>query len=257
MDVIPQIFTARVMHKRLFPKENSFTYGVYYLALPLPAAPIPGKLARFDARDLGYQDGSDPILFAKKILTDYALSKKVQHIMLITMPRVLGYIFNPVSFYLCLDKKKHLRAVIAEVHNTFGEQHTYLCAHKDHSPITDQNWLEAEKVFHVSPFLERSGHYRFRFSIEKKLGIWIDYFDKKQNKQLLTSLIGTLSPLTKATLTKSFWTHPLVTLKTIILIHFQALKLVIKRVRHISKPKQYEENVSTTHRLKKINKVEK
>lgn len=254
MDLAPQIFTAKVMHKRLSPKKNSFTYGVYYLALPLPAISLPGKLVRFDAKDLGYQDGSDPSLFAKNILAEYGLLKKVQHIMLITMPRVLGYIFNPVSFYLCLDGQKHLRAVIAEVHNTFGEQHTYLCAHPDHHPIGNDDWLEAEKVFHVSPFFDRSGYYRFRFAIEKKLGIWIDYLDKEKNKQLLTSLVGKLSPLNKASLNKSFWTHPLVTLKTITLIHWQALKLVAKRIRHISKPEQHQEKVSTTHRLAKIKK---
>lgn len=253
MDIIPQIFTAKVMHKRLFPKENSFTYGVYYLALPLPAQAIPSRLTRFDASDLGYRDGSDPGAYAKSILSQYGLDQKTQHIILITMPRVLGYVFNPVSFYLCLDKDKHLKAVIAEVHNTFGEQHTYLCANKDHTPIDADDWLEAEKLFHVSPFLERSGHYRFRFSLKNdKLGIWIDYFDKEKNKQLLTSLTGSLTPLSSASLRKAFWSHPLVTLKTILLIHWQALKLVSKRIRYIPKPEQYKEKISNTSNLTKM-----
>ena len=134
MDIIPQIFTAKVMHKRLLPKENSFAYGVYYLVLPLPAQAASKKLVRFDASDLGYRDGSDPLLYAKSILADYGLNQEIQHIMLITMPRVLGYVFNPVSFYLCVDENKRLKAVIAEVHNTFGATCLSLCEGR---PCTD------------------------------------------------------------------------------------------------------------------------
>jgi uncharacterized protein len=251
MDITPQIFIAEVMHKRLLPKENSFTYRLYYLLLPLPAPIISNKFVRFNAKDLGYRDGSDPENFARTILFAYKIEYKISHIMLITMPSVLGYVFNPVSFYLCLDQEKQLRAVIAEVHNTFGEQHTYLCAHSDHIAITSDDWLEAEKLFHVSPFLERNGSYRFRFSIQKnKLGIWIDYFDKENNKQLVTSLIGSLQPLNRSSLNKVFWSHPLVTLKTIMLIHWQALKLMVKNIRYIPKPKQYNKKVSITSKLR-------
>jgi DUF1365 family protein len=252
MDIIPQIFTARVIHKRLFPKENSFSYGLYYLLLPLPVQTIPSKLVSFNRRDLGYRDGSDPENFAKTILQTYGLEQKINHIMLVTMPSVLGYVFNPVSFYLCLDQEKQLRAVISEVHNTFGQQHTYLCAHSDHSSIKNDDWLEAEKLFHVSPFLERKGIYKFRFSLQKnEIGIWIDYFDEEKNKQLLTSLIGCLQPLNRSSINKVFLSYPLLTLKTIILIHWQALKLIVKNIRYISKPKQYEDKVSTTSDLKK------
>ncbi len=245
MAIIPQIFTAQVMHRRLFPKENSFIYKLYYLALPLPTPTIRSSLVSFDPKDLGYKNGSDPEIFVKTILAQYGLEKKISDIMLITMPSVLGYVFNPVSFYFCLDSNKEIRAVIAEVHNTFGEQHSYLCAHADHSAITSTEWLEAKKVFHVSPFLERSGNYRFRFYFqENELGIWIDYFDKEKNKQLVTSLTGRLQPLNKTFLNKVFWSYPLITLKTIMLIHWQALKLLSKNIRYIVKPKQHKKKVS-------------
>jgi len=254
----PQIFTAKVMHRRLFPKENKFVYGIYYLALPLPAPKIPGFLVKFDPNDLGYQNGQDPKEFANKILNDYGLLEKTQNIMLVTMPKVLGYVFNPVSFYLCLNNEQKIIAVISEVHNTFGERHTYLCAHPDHRNINACDWLEAEKTFHVSPFLERSGSYRFRFSLkENNLGIWIDYFDKQKNKQLLTSLIGTLQPLNKSSLRKAFWSHPLVTLQAIILIHWQAVKLVCKSIRYIKKPKQEERILGTTLNLQEHKKNDK
>lgn len=250
MEIAPQLFTAHVMHKRLFPEVNRFTYGVYYLVLPLPALPVPGRFTCFDAADLGYRDGSDPSAYAKDILVKYGLDKVTRHIMLVTMPRVLGYVFNPVSFYLCLDTSGGLRAAIAEVHNTFGEQHAYLCAHAGHDPVGADDWLEAEKLFHVSPFLKREGKYRFRFCLkEKKLGIWIDYYDREKNRQLLTALTGNLQPLTGQSLRKAFWSHPLVTLKTILLIHWQAVKLAAKRIRYIGKPEQYEQKTSAASGL--------
>ena len=251
--IAPQIYTARVMHKRLFPKENSFHYGVYYLVLPLPAAPINGWLASFHAKDVGKRDGSDPEAWARSILSDYGLSEKTNKIILVTMPRVLGYVFNPVSFYLCIGEAGTLSVALCEVHNTFGEQHTYVCANADHAPINPDQWLEAEKVFHVSPFLERNGQYKFRFDINaSKLGIWIDYYDIQQQKQLITSLVGGLEPLTPRNLKRAFWRHPMVTLKAIVLIHFQALKLVMKGMRYITKPMQFHQRVTASRNLNKM-----
>lgn len=253
MVISPQLYTAKVMHKRLFPKENAFTYGIYYLALPLPVTSMTAGLAGFDVRDVGNRDGSDPLPWVTGILAQYGLDKKAQNIVLVTMPRILGYVFNPVSFYLCFDGANALRAVLCEVHNTFGEQHSYLCANPDHAPIDAEQWLEAEKVFHVSPFLNRIGHYKFRFSIQAdKLGIWINYYDQDQRKQLITSLIGTFSPLSPKTLRQAFWRHPLVAMKAIALIHWQALKLITKGVRYIAKPLQLSERITPTRNLNKM-----
>lgn len=252
MDLSPQIFTAKVMHKRLFPRVNQFTYSIYYVALPLPADALPSSLLSFHNKDHGARDGSDLTVWANTILKPYGLDAQVERITLIAMPRVLGYVFNPVSFFMCTDKENQLRAVICEVHNTFGEQHSYLCARADHGVISPDDWLEAEKLFHVSPFLHRSGHYKFRFAASSNtLGIWIDYFDAEKNKQLLTSLVGTFSPLNAGSLRRIFWSHPLVTIKTIALIHWQALKLTIKGIRYISKPLQLLNKVSTSHNLTK------
>jgi DUF1365 family protein len=252
MDLTPQIYIAKVMHKRLFPKVNQFTYGVYYVVLPLPATPLPGRLLSFHNKDHGARDGGDVGAWARTLLKTYGLDALVENITLIAMPRVLGYAFNPVSFFMCLDKEKQLRAVICEVHNTFGEQHSYLCARTDHDPISPDEWLEADKLFHVSPFLPRNGHYKFRFVLAgEQLGIWIDYYDVESNKQLLTALTGKFTPLNAASLRRVFWSHPLVTLKVIALIHWQALKLTSKFVRYIVKPLQLSEKISTTRNLTK------
>lgn len=256
--MIPQIFHAKVMHERLFPKKNKFIYRLYYLALPLPAQEIKTLYLSFDPKDLGLRDGSDPYAYVQKILTIYGFENKIKTIMLMTMPRVLGYIFNPVSFYLCFDESNSLLSVLVEVHNTFGEQHTYFCAHQDCSEIASDEWLEAEKVFHVSPFLPREGIYRFKFTLnENTIGIFIDYFDAQKEKQLITSLTGTLEPLTRSSLNKAFWSYPVVTLKTIVFIHLQAIKLFCKLFTYFKKPLQKSEKLSSTAELQQINMIKK
>ena len=253
MEIVPQILTAKVMHSRLFPKQNAFNYRVYYLAMPLPVKPLPSLIQSFPADDLGDQDGGDLEAWVRAILEPHDLSDCVADIIVLTMPRVLGYVFNPVTFYFCLDGNKNLRAVISEVHNTFKERHSYLCAHADGHPIKPQEWLDAKKLFHVSPFLERNGHYQFRFDLRsQKLGLWITYFDADNQRQLLTSLVGTLAPLTSRSLHYAFWSHPLVALKAMVLIHWQALKLILKGIKHIAKPAPLAGSLSVSDTLTKL-----
>ena len=263
MEIMPSIFTAQVMHKRQFPKVNQFTYGIYYLSLPLSqihddvltsmlAINRPGFMSFYE-RDHGNRTGERLEDWGRDILSDYGLNDITTDIVLVSMPRVLGYVFNPVSFWLCLDAEKNLRAVLCEVHNTFGEQHSYLCAHPDRRPITGDDWLEAEKVFHVSPFLKREGKYLFRFLLKgEKFGVWIDFYDAEGKQQLLTSLVGHFTPLSRQALWHAFFSHPLVTLKAILLIHWQALKLVSKGIRYIPKPRQIKQKISSTHNLTKM-----
>ena len=243
----PALFNAQVMHSRLFPKRNLFGYGLYYLVLPLPAPAIKGLCNSFDPSDVGARDGSDPLSWVRGILDAHEIGTDISDITLVTMPRVFGYVFNPASFYFCFDAARTLKAVLCEVHNTFGEQHSYLCRNEDRSPITADQWLTAAKIFHVSPFLEREGRYTFRFDLtEDRLGIWIDFYDAANHRQLVTSLTGTLAPLDPKSLSRAFWTHPLVPLKAIVLIHWQALKLIFKGIRHLSKPEQKTPTVTTT-----------
>ena len=259
MGVTPQIFTGKVMHGRLFPKKNAFTYGIYYLGIPLSQIrQLPIAYNRFAAMsfydsDHGPCDGSNLESWARTILADYNLDKANGEITLICMPRIFGYVFNPVSFWLCEDKDQNLRAVLCEVHNTFGERHTYICAHEDQRPITEKDILKGKKIFHVSPFLKREGHYEYRFDRRNnKYGVWIDFFNAEGKKQLVTSLIGKFEPMNKANLQKAFWKHPLVTFKAITLIHWQALKIISKGIKYISKPKQRDEKISATNNLTKL-----
>lgn len=251
------LIEGSVMHARLFPRRNAFRYGIYYLALPLTGAlPVPMErrgFLSFDPHDHGPRDGTDLLVWARRLLGRYGITVVDGAITLVCMPRVMGYVFNPVSFWLCHDSQGQLRAVLCEVHNTFGETHTYVCARADRGVIGPEDVLQAEKEFHVSPFLERTGSYTFRFSVDAaRFGVWIDYFDADGQRQLITALGGAVMPLTTARLRGLAWRYPLVTLRAITLIHWQAAKLVAKKIKYISKPLQKNEKDSATHNLTKM-----
>lgn len=246
------------MHKRFFPRQNAFRYRVYYLCAPLSqlaqyrkgllfGVNRPGILSFYD-KDHGARDTTPLADWARGLLHAQGLSEASAEIVLVTMPRVLGYGFNPVSFWLCLDDAKQLRAVISEVSNTFGEYHCYLTARADHAPLQRDDVLACEKLFHVSPFIKREGSYTFRFDYQPeqgRLGVWIHYFDSTGACKLITSMVGHLEPYSTRSLLKALGKHPLVTLKVISLIHWQAIKLVRKSVRYIRKPAQTLPNISS------------
>ncbi|MCH9852261.1 MAG: DUF1365 domain-containing protein [Alphaproteobacteria bacterium] len=256
MTIEPAILTAKVMHRRLSPKINAFTYRIYYLFLPLAKINKPeitSQLAinRFSLLSFHTKDHNnienDLQKWIDDVLRNNNIHQQIDNVILIAMPRILGYVFNPISFWLCFNAKKELKAVLCEVNNTFGEKHNYLCLPKSHDTIHADEWLEAEKIFHVSPFLKIEGKYKFRFSIDNnKIAIWINYYNKENNQQLATSLIGKLSPMNKKSLWHVFTSHPLITFKTIFLIHWQAMKLLTKKIKFIPKPKQQNSNISKT-----------
>lgn len=255
----PSLVFGYVMHKRLFPKVNQFSYRMYNVMIPLSRlSDLPIALNRFAPlsfyeSDHGACDGSDLEKWARGILQAYGIKETDGEITLVCMPRIFGYVFNPVSFWLCRDKDGALRAVLAEVHNTFGERHAYICAHGDARPIGKNDVLEGEKVFHVSPFLERQGHYTFRFEAEgEKFGAWVNYFDADGRQKLVTALTGNCTPMDKTVLSKAFWAYPLITFRAVYLIHWQALKLVAKGIKYIRRPVQKQEQASATKNLTKM-----
>ena len=257
MDVKPKILFGDVMHKRLFPKVNEFSYSIYYMALPLSKInqALENKYLKlnrwgflsFYNKDHGDRSGADLNLWAQKILTDNNINDVNVEIILLTMPRVLGYVFNPVSFWYCYSRDSKLRAIIAEVNNTFGESHTYICAFDNKDQITKEDTFHSQKLFHVSPFLQREGGYQFRFAInDKSMGAWIDYYSENKEKQLITVLTGQFSDLTLQSCRRAFWKYPLITIKAILLIHWQALKLFAKRCEYAPKPVQIMDKITKT-----------
>jgi len=240
-----RLYLGDVLHRRLAPARHAFRHGVFFLRLRIDGAPqeLPALLSRnrwnlcgfYDA-DHGPRDGSPLEPWIRSLLDRHGLACADGAIWLQTFPRVLGYVFNPVSFWLCHDRSGALRAVLAEVSNTFGEHHNYLVAHADARPIRAGDWLAARKVFHVSPFFPVTGEYRFRFSDHPdRCAFRIDY-DDGQGHQLTTSVSGSAQPATAGALLQAFFRYPWMTLGVMLRIHYHALRLWLKRVPFFSKP---------------------
>ncbi len=250
------LFDAQVFHARLRPAKNSFRYSATYLTIPLSEFQTRrrGLLSvngsnLFSVRTSDYGDGNCLRMWIENVLKAWGVTEADGEISLVTMPRVLGFVFNPVNLWLCKDREGDLRAVLAEVNNTFGERHCYLCFHKDKSAITAQDTLTARKIFHVSPFLETGGQYAFRFSLSgDRLAILIDLTDE-DGPLLRTSLTGSLAPATSGRLLRALLANPLLPIKAIALIHYQAVKLFLKRVRHVRKPAPPVNAISNSHEL--------
>ena len=243
------------MHRRTRPAANAFTYPAFCLRVPLSqvdALPLHGVaynrpgLLSFHDRDHGARDGSPLAPWLRDLLAREGVAADGE-IELFAFPRMLGYTFKPVSFWVCRDRAGAVRAVLAEVSNTFGERHNYLVARPDGAPIASGETLRARKVFHVSPFCDVRGHYAFRFHFgDARWLARIDYFDGDDERVplLATSISGTLRPLaapaTRSLLLRYRW----FTLGVIARIHWQAARLWLKRVPFFSKPAPPE--LSTT-----------
>lgn len=245
---------SKVMHKRLKKRENGFVYNVFNICFDITKLDsLKSKIFSvnkfnifsFYHKDHGNRDGSSLESWIRNILKEDGIDEDVKKIYLFTYPRILGYVFNPVSFWFCLDKNENLIAVLAEVNNTFGETHSYLVRNKNLSPINPNQYFDTKKEFHVSPFFKVRGNYKFRFIFSaEKIAVWIDYFDSK--KALLTSVVTKNYHLSDAELIKAFIRIPLMTFKVVFLIHYQALKLVIKRIKYVPKPSQLKNRITKT-----------
>ena len=145
------ILNSKVFHKRYSPKINKFNYSTYYIILDMlkPLNQHKTKIFSFNKmnlfsfydKDHGYRNNSHSVEWAKNILNKNSLL--FDSIKLITMPRILGYLFNPVSFWVCYKNEKII-SIIVEVNNTFKETHSYLC-HKNNDEITNKCWFEAKQ----------------------------------------------------------------------------------------------------------------
>jgi DUF1365 family protein len=241
----PRIVFGRVMHHRLRPVAHRFTYGVFYLQVPLSALARVGNrwlavdrwnLLSFMRRDFGPRDGSDLEAWARRQLAAHGVTAADGEIVLQAFPRVLGYVFNPIALWLCHDRAGRLRAVLCEVSNTFGERHNYLVAHADGRAIAPADTLRAAKALHVSPFCQVEGHYRFRFTASAVFPVArIDYHDAG-GALLATALHGRSHPLTAARALQAFFAYPWMTVGVVLRIHWQALRLWLRRVPWFAKP---------------------
>lgn len=228
-------------HGRRGAVRHAFRYGVDYVLLDAEDETLRApRLFSRNARNLfsvldrdhgGKRGAGRGAEWVRELLAEQGLDKADGSVRLLTQPRVLGMEFNPVSFWLCFGADGSLRAVIAEVNNTFGDRHNYLCAHPDQRPIAPSDRLRARKVFHVSPFQRIAGGYAFRFDIgAERLGIWIDFSDGAEG--LCATLTGPRKPLTNRGILSACLRRPFGALRVLGLIHWQALRLALKGARY-------------------------
>ncbi len=235
---------ATVSHARRVPVDYRFVYRVDYLLLDeaaLGGARGP-KLFSFGRRNLvslfpsdhgvtGCRSAED----ARRIAREAGVNG-IDAVLLLTHPRYWHYTFNPVSFWFLLGGSGNLRAVLAEVHNTFGDRHCYLCLGNEGADIGRDCWTVSAKRFHVSPFFDISGEYRFRFFIdETRVAVRIVY-DDAEGGGLETAVAGTRRPFTDKELAGALLRRPFGAARTTFLIHWHALKLWIQGVPYRRRP---------------------
>ncbi|GLS85860.1 DUF1365 domain-containing protein [Cypionkella aquatica] len=236
-------------HGRRGAVANRFSYRVDYVLLDPDTARGPWLFSRNRRNLLALHDvdhGGPPragrgVAWVRQVLAEQGLPA-ASEILLLAQPRVLGHVFNPVSFWLCFDASG-LRVVIAEVSNTYGSRHSYLCHRDDLAPLTRDDTVEAQKIFHVSPFQPVAGSYRFRFDIcAEKIGIWIDY--SAGDEGLIATLTGARLGLTNRAILRACLRRPFGSRRVQALIHWQALKLWWKGAKFRNPPKPPGEEIS-------------
>jgi DUF1365 family protein len=256
---------GQVRHVRLRPTRHAFDYSAYFLMLPMRqlqalaltpqttgssnttalAINTPGMLSFFDADhgDGRQAQNGGALAWMEELLAAENIHDAKGEIWLQTFPRVFGYTFKPVSFWYCHRSDNSLAAILAEVHNTFGERHCYLL------PAPKFGRTEhANKVFHVSPFCEVAGQYDFRFmravqgAVERVVAR-VDHADS-HGPLIQTSISGVLVPATRDEIRRTLWRYPLFTFAVMFRIHWHALLLWLKRVPFFSKPEPPSQLVS-------------
>ena len=241
----PALYVGAVTHCRLRPREHKLAYRIYSLLLDLD------HLEELDARlKLFSLDRFNLFSFYRSDRNDKSaltLRQKVEaamrgggiepdggRILLLTMPRLLGWAFNPISVYYCFAQSGELAAVLWEVDNTFGERHAYMIPVE--GDASGEILQACPKDFHVSPFMNMALDYNFRLRVPAKLlNLAIDVSDPG-GLMLTTHYRAHRRELTDANLLRVFFSVPLLTLRVVGGIHWEALKLWRKGVGLRPKP---------------------
>lgn len=248
------LYSAQVGHRRLVAPLYTFSYRVFYLLLDIDRLAEADALSRlfsynrlnvlsfFDA-DHGSEQSGALRSWAENLMKKAGIKPDGGRIRLFCMPRLFGYAFNPISIWYCEGRDGQLRAVIAEVRNTFKEKHSYLLASGGGTKPYEQT-LEKEKCFHVSPFLDLKGRYRFLLG-EPGENLKIQIHEMREGTPILdASVAGQRLELTTRTVAWQVLKMPFMTLKVVVGIHWEALKIWLRGAKYHSKPEPPSHEVS-------------
>ena len=245
-----KIYTGKVIHRRFKPKEHYFKYSVFSLLIDLDELEDIQKeisifsynkfnIISFFDKDHGERDGSSLKNWVYSNLKTLGIVEDVK-IKLLCYPRIFGYVFNPLSIFFVYDKNSKLIAILYEVKNTFGEQHTYVFKTNDETVIQNN----CKKQFYVSPFIEMNCEYSFKIlKPEEQLSVVINQSDE-EGKLLFASQDGLAREFNNKNLIISFLSHPLMSFKVIAAIHYEAFKLWIKRIKLVTKKINLRNNIT-------------
>ncbi|WP_077035421.1 DUF1365 domain-containing protein [Pelomonas sp. KK5] len=232
------LYVGRVTHRRLRPRRHHLAYRIYQLLIDIDELPrldaglrlfSVGRFNLFSFHPADHGDGSGRPL--REQLDQHQREAGLPlggAIRLLTMPRLLGHGFNPLSVWFCHAPGGALQALVYEVNNTFGQRHSYLIpVAADAGPVVVQR---CAKQLYVSPFNGMAMHYRFRVEPPAgavAVGIGVH---EAEGPLMHARLEGQRRPLSDAALLRVFFSHPLLTLKVVAAIHWEALRLWLKRV---------------------------
>lgn len=240
------LYMGKVMHRRMFPVRYRFSYRVFSLLLDIDRLDDVARqsplfsynrfnLIGFYDRDHGPRDGTNLRVWIEGVLYEAGLPP-AGRIELLCLPRVLGYVFNPLSLWFCYTAAGEPIAVLCEVHNTFGEAHSYLLSRGGKAlswPLKQSH----QKHFHVSPFISMDALYRFCI-YEPGERVAVVIRELQRHKPMLTATqFAQAKPFTTRSLLRATFSMPLMTLKVLVMIHWQALRIGVKGARVHRKPK--------------------
>ena len=246
------IYKGVVTHRRFKPKRHFFSYKTFSIFFDLDELKELDKkipifslnkfnLFSFYNRDHGDRDGKDLKDWVKNTLRKFDINSKISKIKLLCFPRILGYVFNPLSIFYCYNEDTELKAILYEVKNTFNEQHTYVFPVQKESKIITQN---CNKKFYVSPFIEMQTNYNFRLAEPKEtLRVFIKQTDV-DGMLLSACQVGRKEDISTGQLLINFLKHPMMTIKIIMAIHFEALRLWKKGIKLVKRKTKIKNNLS-------------
>lgn len=242
------IYAGHVMHHRMHPVKHRFIYRVFSCCLDLDELPQLDRLKLFSVnrfnlfsfheKDHGLKQGQ-LAQHIRNLLSDRGYQSATWRIKLLCYPRILGYAFNPLSVYFCYNAQDELEVILYEVSNTFGSQHTYLLEADPQAEVVRHG---CQKQMYVSPFMPMATAYHFRIKPPaEQVAVYIRQTERslQTDKQgaitnqpiLHATFSGQHRALSDYTLLKMFLKYPLMTLKVIAGIHWEALKLWRKKLR--------------------------
>jgi DUF1365 family protein len=241
------LYPGEVMHARLKPFGHRFVYTVFSLLVDVDRLAEAGRLSRlfsvnranvvsFHEKDQSERPGETARQYADRLLAEAGMAERPARVLLLCYPRILGYVFNPLSIYFCYRADGTLIAAIYAVRNTFGERHTYV------APVRDGELSEAglrqarKKLFHVSPFIGMDARYHFRI-LPPGETVRLRIHETEQGEPLLAATFtGERRKLDDRTLAGCLLKFPLMTWKIMAGIHWEALKLWLKGARFRRSP---------------------